>query len=69
MRIKKILFIFLIYFLSISQIHSIEPDIFVQSTVNRASKVLSSNISKENKIKEFDDNDEEDKDNTSHSFL
>ena len=53
MRIKKILFIFLIYFLSISQIHSIEPDIFVQSTVNRASKVLSSNISKENKIKEL----------------
>ena len=29
---------------------SIEPDIFVQSTVNRASKVLSENISKEEKI-------------------
>ena len=30
-----------------------EPDIFVQSTVNRASKILSENISKENKIKEL----------------
>ena len=53
MRIKKIFLIFLIYLLNIIPIHSIEPDIFVQSTVNRASKILSANISKENKIKEL----------------
>ena len=33
--------------------HSIEPDVFVQSTVNRASEVLSKNISKEEKINEL----------------
>ena len=32
--------------------YSIEPEIFVQSTVNRASQILSKNISKEEKIKE-----------------
>ena len=32
---------------------SIEPNIFVQSTVNRASKILSENISKEEKINEL----------------
>ena len=31
-------------------VYSIEPDIFVQSTVNRASQILSENISKEEKI-------------------
>tara|TARA_B110000003_G_scaffold24323_1_gene23274 strand:+ start:235 stop:756 length:522 start_codon:yes stop_codon:yes gene_type:complete len=30
-----------------------EPDVFVQSTVNRASKVLSGNISKEEKIRKL----------------
>ena len=30
--------------------HSISPDVFIQSTVNRASQVLSENISKEEKI-------------------
>ena len=47
---KKYLFIFFIYFLSISTVQSIEPDIFVQSTVNRASKVLSEDISRNDKI-------------------
>ena len=50
---KKILtfFLFSIIFLSHANISiSIEPDIFVQSTVNRASKVLSENISKSEKI-------------------
>ena len=32
---------------------SIEPDVFVQSTVNRASKILSENISKDEKIKKL----------------
>ena len=33
--------------------YSISPDIFIQSTVNRASQVLSENISKEEKIKKL----------------
>ena len=33
--------------------YSIEPDVFVQSTVNRASNVLSKDISKEEKINEL----------------
>ena len=53
MKTKKIYLIFLIYFLSVSALQAIEPDIFVQSTVNRASKILSENISKENKIEEL----------------
>ena len=53
MKINKYLFIFLIYFLNFSNLHSIEPDVFVQSTVNRASKVLSENISKDDKIEKL----------------
>ena len=47
---KKILIILLLFNLSFDQVASIEPDIFVQSTVNRASQVLSKNISKEDKM-------------------
>ena len=36
-----------------SYVYSIEPDVFVQSTVNRASQILSKNISKEQKIDEL----------------
>ena len=50
MKIKKYLFVILIYLSSINITYSIEPDIFVQSTVNRASKVLSEDISKSDKI-------------------
>ena len=50
MRINKYIFVFFIYFLSINNLYSVEPDIFVQSTVNRASKVLSENLSKNDKI-------------------
>ena len=53
MRIKKISLIFLIYTLSLGSLHSTEPDVFVQSTVNRASKVLGESISKEEKIEEL----------------
>jgi phospholipid transport system substrate-binding protein len=53
MQFKKYLFIFLIYFSTIEIIHAIEPDVFVQSTVNRASKVLSREISKSEKINEL----------------
>ena len=45
---------FLIFFLSISSFSlSIEPDIFVQSTVNRASKLLGEKISKDEKIEKL----------------
>ena len=53
MRSKKLLplFIFvLINILNINHSYSIEPDVFVQSTVNRASEVLSSKLSKKEKI-------------------
>ena len=47
---KKILIILLLLNLVNSKTYSIEADVFVQSTVNRASQVLSKNISKEDKI-------------------
>ena len=51
---KKKLFIFLIIFFSLtSNSFSIEPDIFVQSTVNRASKLLGEDISKDEKIEKL----------------
>ena len=51
---KKKLLIFLIVFFSLTfNSFSIEPDIFVQSTVNRASKLLGENISKDEKIEKL----------------
>ena len=51
---KKKLLVFLIAFFSISSISfSIEPDVFVQSTVNRASKLLGEDISKDEKIEKL----------------
>ena len=50
MAIRKYTFVFLFYFFSTNVLFSIEPDIFVQSTVNRASKVLSEDISKKEKV-------------------
>ena len=47
---KKILIILLLFNLNFDQVASIEPEIFVQSTVNRASQILSENISKEEKM-------------------
>ena len=46
------IFLILIFLLnlSLSNAYSIQPDVFVQSTVNRASEILSKNISKEEKI-------------------
>tara|TARA_Y100000022_G_C13168279_1_gene337338 strand:- start:51 stop:641 length:591 start_codon:yes stop_codon:yes gene_type:complete len=50
MKINKIFFIIIFYFLNLNNLHSIEPDVFVQSTVNRASKTLSENLTKDEKI-------------------
>ena len=53
MNLKKILIVVFLYFLNFNIAHSIQPDIFVQSTVNRASQILSKNISKDEKINEL----------------
>ena len=53
MKLKKFFIVITIYFLTITNVYSIEPDVFVQSTVNRASKVLSENLSKDEKIEEL----------------
>ncbi len=47
---KKLFIILLVLNLNISYAQSLEADVFVQSTVNRASDVLSQNISKDEKI-------------------
>jgi phospholipid transport system substrate-binding protein len=47
---KKFFIILLLINLFINNANSIEADVFVQSTVNRASEILSKNISKEEKI-------------------
>ena len=51
---EKKLLIFLILFFSITaKSFSLEPDVFVQSTVNRASKLLAENIAKDQKIEKL----------------
>ena len=47
---KKFLIILFLLNFNLSNAYSIQPDVFVQSTVNRASEILSKNISKEEKI-------------------
>ena len=49
---KKIILILLLLNLN-NHVYSIEPDVFVQSTVNRASQILSQNISKDEKMNEL----------------
>ena len=55
--ISKKYFIFISFIIftltNISNSNSIEPDIFVQSTVNRASQVLSDNLTKDQKIEKL----------------
>ena len=55
MKLKKFLiFTFIIINLvGINQSYSIEPDVFVQSAVNRASEALNNKFSKEEKIKKL----------------
>ena len=50
MSIKKIFAVIIFFTLNFNSIQAIEPDVFVQSTVNRASQILSKNISKEEKM-------------------
>ncbi len=50
---RKFLALLIIFFSISSVSFSIEPDVFVQSTVNRASKLLGENISKDEKIEKL----------------
>ena len=40
MKIKSLFIVAIIYFLNLNNVYSLEADIFVQSTVNRASKSI-----------------------------
>ena len=56
MSLKKILTIIpflIIFFSSIEKVYSIEADIFVQSTVNRAAKTLGGNLTKEERVEKL----------------
>ena len=53
MKLRQFLLVLFFYTLIFSNSYSIEPDVFVQSTVNRASNILSKDISKEQKINEL----------------
>ena len=50
---KKLLSIIFVLALLVNNVAALEADVFVQSTVNRASKLLSDNISKEEKIEKL----------------
>ena len=54
MKFLKIIIILVLFNLNNSQVYSITPDVFVQSTVNRASQILSKNISKEEKMTQLE---------------
>ena len=51
--IRNFAYVILIYLLTLNNALTIEPDIFVQSTVNRASKILGENLTKEKKIEKL----------------
>ena len=53
MKIRKLFLLIIIYFLSLNNVYSVEPDVFVQSTVNRASSILSNDLSKDEKIQKL----------------
>ena len=53
-KIKSIFFLFIILsFINIINLKSIEPDVFVQSTVNRASQILGDNLTIDQKIEKL----------------
>ena len=53
MNIKKIFIVTFVFIFNSTFLQALEPNNFVQSTVNKASQVLSKNISKEDKIEEL----------------
>ena len=53
---KKLFIIIIILTINLTNINnafSISPDVFIQSTVNRASQILSKNISKDDKMSQL----------------
>ena len=52
-RLFIFIFFLIIFFSNFNRAYSISPDVFIQSTVNRASQVLSKDISKEEKINQL----------------
>ena len=56
MSLKKTLILIsfvIVFFSNIEKVYSIEPDIFVQSTVNRAAKTLGGNLTKEERVEKL----------------
>ena len=53
MKIKNLLLIIFISSIFVNNSYAIEPDVFVKSTLNRATKVLSDDITKDQKIDEL----------------
>ena len=56
-KMKKIFFLILFFTISLTNFnfaYSISPDIFIQSTVNRASELLSKNITKDEKMNQLE---------------
>ncbi len=56
MKLKKFFLFILLIIINLTNINhsiSVEPDVFVQSTVNRASKILGDNLTIDQKIKEL----------------
>ena len=54
MSIKKLFALIVLLAINFNSVQAIEPDVFVQSTVNRASQILSKNISKQEKIDQLE---------------
>ena len=54
-NIFSLLTFLIIIFSNITKVHSIEADVFVQSTVNRAAKTLGGNLTKEQRVEKLKD--------------
>jgi len=50
---KKFLLILLLFSLNITKVYSLESDVFIQSTVNRAAETLNSNFTKDQRIEKL----------------
>ena len=53
MNLKKIIIILFIYIFNFNNLNAVEPNVFVQSTVNKASEILSKNITRDEKIEKL----------------
>ena len=53
MNLKKIIIILFIYVFNFNNLSAVEPNVFVQSTVNKASEILSQNITRDEKIEKL----------------